>query len=414
MLSRIKSLIRRRLPTLAFWIGQIRADLAQRARIVPPEADDRLNDRPRLLIDVTQTSNAKFLSGIQRVVLRLAQELLLAADRLSVEPVLVRLEGKGGELRLMRATELEARLGRTGPAAEQRIGICQRDILLMLDSSWIEYALFAKGVFPALKARGGKVVTCVYDLIPITHPQFCVRQLVLSFHRWVPIMLRSSDAIICISKATQDSFESYLESRRSRFGGQISYFHLGADFDRRTAAENKDDGDVPTVLMVGTLEPRKGYALAFAAFQRLWDRSHQIRLHIVGRFGWLVEQLVDEMKASPQFGRYLVVDFQLSDDALRAAYARADLVLSASFAEGFGLPLVEAAAFGKSLMVSDIPAYREVCGANAIYFASGDADDLVAKVERWLQERPSIPPPTFITWKDSARQLIERIEAIVE
>ena len=414
MLRRIKALIHRRSPTLAFWLGQMKADLTQRTRVRTPMADNEVGERRRLLIDVTHTSTAGYLSGIQRVVLRLTQQLVATADRLPFEPVLVRLEScGGGELQLARAIEFEARVGRIGDFPEPRIGIRQNDILLMLDSSWIEYPLFAKAIFPALKSRGGKVVSCVYDLIPITHPQFCVKQLVVSFRRWVTIMLRSSDAILCISKATESSLQAHLAARSERFAGDIDHFHLGSDFQLRRCFKAERTSDVPTVLMVGTLEPRKGYDVAFAAFQRLWARGLRIRLHIFGRFGWSIEDLVEEMRASPALDSDLILTSNGSDEKLEQAYDAADLVLSASYVEGFGLPLVEAAAFGKPLMVSEIAAYREVCGNDAIYFTPGDADDLAAKLEAWLSDRPAIRPPTFISWEESSQQLIDRISLFV-
>lgn len=412
MLPRIKSFIHRRLPRLASWLHQIRSAYSQRTRVRIPDIDNQIYERRRLLIDVTQTSTVDFLSGIQRVVLRIAQELVASGDELVFEPVLVRLEQSGGKLQLVRAVELEARVGSKDAAPYSAIRIRQRDILLMLDSSWSEYAFFEKGVFPTLKSEGGMVISCLYDLIPITNPEFFVKSLALSFSRWLPLVLRSSDAVLCISKATKDSLEKHLANCGERFEGTIDYFHLGADFVTQVKPKQKQNDDVPTVLMVGTLEPRKGYGVAFAAFQSLWTRGERIRLHIIGRFGWSVESLVAEMTSSAAFGNNLIIEIAGSDDVLQQAYGNADLVLSASFAEGFGLPLVEAAALGKCLMVSDIPAYREVCGKDAIYFKSGNPEDLADKLEDWLRNRPALPPPKFITWSESSRQLIDRISSL--
>ena len=57
---------------------------------------------------------------------------------------------------------------------------------------------------------------------------------------------------------------------------------------------------------------------------------------------------------------------------LAALYRRASVVVLPSEREGFGLPVVEAMACGTPVIVSDIPALREVGGAAAQYCAAGD------------------------------------------
>jgi alpha-1,3-rhamnosyl/mannosyltransferase len=60
------------------------------------------------------------------------------------------------------------------------------------------------------------------------------------------------------------------------------------------------------------------------------------------------------------------------DDDLPGLYAGAECVVSASSAEGFGLPLLEALACGAPVLGTDIPAHREVCGDAARFFKADD------------------------------------------
>ncbi len=58
-----------------------------------------------------------------------------------------------------------------------------------------------------------------------------------------------------------------------------------------------------------------------------------------------------------------------SDDELLGFYADADALIAASYTEGFGLPLVEARHFGKPIIASDIPVFREVTeGSQSVRF----------------------------------------------
>jgi glycosyltransferase involved in cell wall biosynthesis len=164
--------------------------------------------------------------------------------------------------------------------------------------------------------------------------------------------------------------------------------------------------------MVGTLEPRKGHSLAIDAFERLWASGSDIRLQIIGKNGWMIDDLIERIRSHPQFGTRLLLNLTADDAELQRAYVGAKLVLSASFVEGFGLPLIEAAALGKSLIVSDIPSSREVCGDNAIYFHAGDPNDLFAKLERWARTGEQPRAPNHLSWAQSAAQIAEQLTRI--
>lgn len=145
---------------------------------------------------------------------------------------------------------------------------------------------------------------------------------------------------------------------------------------------------------------------ALAAFERLWKVNLQIKLHIVGRLGWQMNEAFQTMLQHPENGHRLWIDPDANDDVLQRAYASADIVLMASHIEGFGLPIVEAAVHGKPLIVSSIPSHREICGANAIYFLPGNIDDLTDRLREWLTTGAAPAPPKPFTWAESADELM--------
>ena len=91
----------------------------------------------------------------------------------------------------------------------------------------------------------------------------------------------------------------------------VSHFHLGADLlssapsgglprDYR-AVRAALDNEAPTFLMVGTIEPRKGYAEVLEAFDQLWAAGHAMNLVVVGKAGWMVDDTLarfDRMSGS--------------------------------------------------------------------------------------------------------------------
>lgn len=112
--------------------------------------------------------------------------------------------------------------------------------------------------------------------------------------------------------------------------------------------------------MVGTIEPRKGHRVALDALDLLWQRGIDVRLTIVGKLGWNARKFVERLQVHPEWNVRLFWDSQATDDQLQGYYADADCLIASSFAEGFGLPIVEAGHFGKPVIASDIPVFREV------------------------------------------------------
>ncbi len=63
--------------------------------------------------------------------------------------------------------------------------------------------------------------------------------------------------------------------------------------------------DRESFLMVGTLEPRKGYAQVLKAFEQLWQSDIDVNLIIIGKEGWMTEKLVDRLRAHQEQNKRL-------------------------------------------------------------------------------------------------------------
>lgn len=159
--------------------------------------------------------------------------------------------------------------------------------------------------------------------------------------------------------------------------------------------------------MVGTVERRKGHAQVLAAFERLWSRDIDVRLVIVGKSGWLVDDLVSRLRRYAEGTERVVWLEHASDRELLDLYASASALLMASEGEGFGLPLIEAAQHDVPLIARDLPVFREVAGEGAFYFEGEDADALADAIEQWLALRAQDRHPkprdiSWLTWSQSA------------
>jgi glycosyltransferase involved in cell wall biosynthesis len=121
--------------------------------------------------------------------------------------------------------------------------------------------------------------------------------------------------------------------------------------------------------MVGTLEPRKGHQQALAACEQLWADGVDANQVIVGKQGWMVEALVERMTHHAELNRRLFWLDGISDEFLEQVYAASACLIAASYGEGFGLPLIEAAQHKLPIVARDIPVFREVAGSHAHYFS---------------------------------------------
>ncbi|MBW2315285.1 MAG: glycosyltransferase family 4 protein [Deltaproteobacteria bacterium] len=291
------------------------------------------------------------------------------------------------------------------------------DLLLLLDSSWGIAGV--ERLVRRARARGARIGLVVHDLIPIDQPELCSFA-TRSFATWLEMGLESADFVVSVSDATRVRL---LQHMAEKGGGSpavpTGVFRLGAELDlaagqaaTRPGVAKALAGDAPLYLTVGTLEPRKNHALVLEAFEALWAGGNDLRLVIAGRAGWGSEALRERLRLHPEKGRRLFVFEDLSDDELALAYERARAVVCASFAEGFGLPVVEALARRVPVFASDIPSHMEVGGKHGIYFPRHSAEALRAAIEGFEANGLPIdvqPPETFV-WPDWWESTIELLD----
>ncbi|TPI38562.1 glycosyltransferase family 4 protein [Mesorhizobium sp. B3-1-9] len=360
----------------------------------------------RLLVDATATSLADHRTGIQRVVTNICRELAAAPPAQKKVGFVFCNDDTG-------FYELDGRNLRVPQKSERNRAYIASDILLMLDSSWDLYSTH-QHQWLACRLRGGNIVTCLYDTVPLFAPAMCDPGMPPIFANWFSAALSNSSAFICISRAVADELLAFLEAIEFPRRMKVGYWQLGADFGGAppaAASSAPRKQDAASFLMVGTLEPRKGHAVALAAFEELWSEGTQDRLVIVGKLGWGVSYLAERIRSHPEFGHRLFWHEKADDGQLQRLYAECDALIAASFAEGFGLPIVEAGHFGKPVIASDIAVFREVGqgAAEAYFFEPGNSEAMADQVRRFATGKTpqgkENDAAAWPTWAESAQQL---------
>jgi glycosyltransferase involved in cell wall biosynthesis len=396
------------------------ADLAATA-IAIARNDHERPPRPQMLLGVSVLAEKDAGTGIKRVTRALLKQLVFRSTGLRCEPVTADLlVGYRYARQFTQSYFGLPLLNLRDDPVELKSG----DVFLGVD---LEAHLVPRLLpfFSLMRLQGVRVYFVCYDLLPLRHPEWFPEELCPLFMSWLEAIVRVADGVVCISRTVADQLFEWVQTGvvERALPLNIGYFYLGADAE--SAAVPGDDHvpeeierglsrGTPTFLMVGTVEPRKGYGQVLEAFEQLWRQNRDVRLVIVGKQGWMMERLVDRVRRHPALGTRLFWLERAGDDTLTHLYRRSTALLMASQDEGFGLPLVEAARHGLPVIARDIPVFREVCGDHAFYFAGGPPESLAAAINQWLTlaERNGIPSAkgiSWLRWEQSAQMLLDVI-----
>ncbi|MFN5116762.1 MAG: glycosyltransferase family 4 protein [Cyanobacteriota bacterium] len=225
-----------------------------------------------------------------------------------------------------------------------------------------------------LLLEGGATITTVHDLIPLTHPEVCLDK-PEEFHRLISRVLRHSAAIHAISKYTADTLmEIYGAGLRDRIHviPQPAPVPLVAPGQRQQLVEEHlavwdrlhREGE-GYLLQLGSIEPKKNHDTTVQAFRELRRRYPDLQLVVVGKRGWLCEEICETLSKGRRQGIVWLGSVPRStvEHLLRGALA----LVFPSLVEGWGLPPQEAMAMGTPAVVADIPPCREACGDAALF-----------------------------------------------
>lgn len=289
------------------------------------------------------------------------------------------------------------------------------DILLMPDASW-SVDIFS--VLKKVKAKGARVVFFVQDIIPLTHPQVCHPVHIERFQEWFEQVVQVADFLIFSSRYTQQSITDYLDKLQRVQLPASAVVHLGHDFGclrsgsiRHSELRRALTKSSANFLCVGTLEPRKNLGIPIDAFEILWEEGHDVSLVLIGRAGWLCDELLVRIRHHPELGKRLFWFNDVGDEDLALAYRQSSALIFSSIVEGFGLPLVEALSQELPVIASDIPVFREIAGDHARFFLPHDAVALASAIRKQLAI-PSTEAFTSFrwpTWEECTRQLLSTL-----
>jgi glycosyltransferase involved in cell wall biosynthesis len=409
-------------------------DLSQIATVAQSIASNFPADRPekQLLVDISAIIKADVRTGIERVTRGILNHLLTSPPPgYRVEPVYATVGGKGYLYAKVFTSEL---LGCPQDSwLDEPIETLSGDVFLGLDFN-ANVTIAQSDFLSALSIRGVKVHFVVYDLLPILLPHRFPNGMGPLHEKWLQTITQFQGAA-CISRTVAVELAKWVKihAPENESAFKIEWFHLGSDLENTFSTHGNPEGSRrmlkqlslrPTFLMVGTVEPRKGHLLVLRAFESIWREGIDANLVIVGQEGWKdvpeeergsIILTVKALNSCKKRGKKLFWLKTVSDEFLEEMYSSSTCLVAASEGEGFGLPLIEAARHGLAIIARDIPVFHEVAGNYPTYFENKEAPEpLVECLRKWIStsqvsretNKGLIP---FLTWEESAAQLVSRI-----
>lgn len=233
----------------------------------------------------------------------------------------------------------------------------------------------------AARSRGVSTVY-LHDVMFETDPQWFTSLERAYFSRMVA-WVRRADVVFSSSAAEGGRITRHTSARR------VVPVGLGLSTELLDGPQEPVAGLAPGYLLtVGRLNIRKNLGRTIAGVLASGVVSPDRPLVVVGSRGGRDEALAPELEAAVADGRVRFLG-HVSEAQLRWLYAQARLFCFLSLGEGFGMPPVEALAFGTPVLASDLEVFRENLPAGTTFV---DPSDVTAVADA-VREATSGPRP---------------------
>jgi glycosyltransferase involved in cell wall biosynthesis len=228
-----------------------------------------------------------------------------------------------------------------------------------------------------------KPVFMLHDAIPLENPEFTASFSIRAHRQMLVSTIRYARGLIVTTEAARTSIKRELV----RLGGAdiatiAAPLPVPAAFLERVPTDPELDG-VAYFVICGAIEPRKNHRLLLNVWRDLIAHhgQHCPKLVIVGSRWRTTEDVVDLLENCAALKGSIVEVAGLSTPALRQVIIGARALLMPSFAEGFGLPIIEALALGTPVVASDLASHREAGASFATYVSPHDQAGWLAAIQ---------------------------------
>ena len=381
-----------------------------------------------VLVDVDHSAAHDLHTGIQRVVREVVP--VLAADH---ELVLVRWTANTDALtglsrletqRVLTWSELERRQQRHADEPNQDFDQADRTVLVPWRSVLVLLEVPPTDAADRLAGLGDKsgnrLAGVFYDAIPVASADMVPTADTTKFVRYLT-GVKFAARMAGLSAAATAEIRGFTTALATQGlpGPLVACVPLPTPPPRPASGRPRlrdfspgSTGPEPSVLVIGSHEPRKNHLAVLHAAERLWREGLRFRLEFIGGSGW-GEDFPDRVAALRRAGRPVRSRRAVPDAELQQALASAAFTVFPSLHEGFGLPVAESLTFGTPVLTSDFGSLAEIGREGGCLMVDPrDDDELVTGMRRMMTEpglldrlTAEIADRPRRTWSDYAADL---------
>jgi glycosyltransferase involved in cell wall biosynthesis len=287
------------------------------------------------------------------------------------------------------------------------------DVLAVLGSPWF-HPEYGRIISRLKRDKGVGFALLIYDIIPLRRPEWCDAGLVRIFSEWLGAVLPLADDVLTISHASAADVERFAAQRGQTLRRPPVVVPMGTGFSSEASAilDDAEASRLPPAgsyaLIVSTIEARKNHLLLFRVWRRLLDEMPPEAvptLVFAGRIGWLVDDLMQQLRNAGFLEGKIVVIENPSDGELGQLYRGCLFTVFPSFYEGWGLPVTESLSFGKPCIVSNSTSLPEAGGTLARYFDPENSTEAYQVIRDVIEH-----PAQLEAWEAQVVREFRRVE----
>lgn len=382
---------------------------------VSQPAEDLIIFENSLIVDVDFSAKHSLNTGIQRVTRNTVQRWE------EFTPVVW--DDTFTYMRQLNSEEL----GRLNPTQQPVMpGQCDENVMVLPYKStlfWPEVpSSTASRNISALAAQTNTLCIAIgYDFIPVTS---AVEVTPADTDRFTSYLstVKYFDKVLAISDSTNNEFSGFnrMLAAQGLSGPEILTISLPMEqILPASEKHNSGDADVPMILTVGTLEPRKNQKQVLESCEELWTSGYDFSLVFVGNASpHLSVPFLVAVKNAKKNKRKVEVKFALPDSELNKLYDQALVSVFISTHEGYGLPVAESLAHGTPVITSNYGSLIEVAaGHNAVLVDPRTKSEITSAIQTFLdgnaQFNAESSPLKFASktrsWGDYSQQILRQV-----
>lgn len=259
-------------------------------------------------------------------------------------------------------------------------------IVKHIDADWYLFLAFPPPIF----LRKKNVISAIHDIGCWDCPDTMKFLSKWYFRVSYKVAVKQSRYIVTVSEFSKKRISEKLHVSDKNlillYNGIADVF-LNFIYDVESARLVRDKYHLPNqyILSLSTIEPRKNLNLLIKAYSIL-VKEHKICIPLVlaGRKGWKVDNLLKGLDSDVK--KQIFFTGFIDDSDLPYIYKEAEFFVFPSKYEGFGIPPIEAMACGTVVLSSDATSLPEILGNSAVYFQSGNIDDLCNKLMKMINK----------------------------